>query len=201
MKKLTARQEEILQFIRDYIETNKFPPTVRETAENFQISVKGAHDHLKALEKKSCIRCNSKRSRAIELLDQTPRTELQTRSIPVLGHVAAGAPIFAEENYDGEICVPSGMLKAGKYFALKVKGDSMTDAGIRDGDMAVIHQQNTAENGDIIVAMIDESVTLKRFFLEKNRVMLKPENPAYHPIYTKDVQILGRLATIYRNYE
>lgn len=200
MKGITDRQREVLQYIKDYVATHKFPPTIREISERFQISVKGAYDHVKALEKKSFIRCDNNRSRSIEVLgDSDGENELVAR-IPVLGEVAAGKPIFAEENFDGIVKVPAELVKRGKHFAVHVRGDSMRDAGIMDGDIAVIHQQSTANNGEIVVAMVDEAYTLKRYYREKNRFRLKSENPAYPPIYTQNLRVLGKLAHIIRSY-
>lgn len=199
MKNLTKRQSEVLGFIKSFIESHKYPPTIREIAQNFEISVKGAYDHVKALEKKEVISCDTNRSRAIEICSKDVENEIL--SIPLLGNVAAGAPLLASENFDGYISVPSNMLKAGEYFALNVMGDSMINAGILDGDTALIKQKQTAENGEIVVAMIDDAVTLKRFYKEKNRVKLKAENDSYSPIYTQDIKILGKLVKIFRDYE
>lgn len=199
MKDLTKRQSEVLEFIRTFIESHKYPPTIREIAQNFEISVKGAYDHVKALEKKNVISCDTNRSRAIEICSDGNENELL--SIPLLGHVAAGVPLLASENFEGYISVPSNMLRTGDYFALNVKGDSMINAGILDGDTAIIKQKPTAENGEIVVAMIDDAVTLKRFYKEKNRVKLKAENEDYPPIYTQNIKILGKLVKIFRNYE
>ena len=199
MKNLTKRQSEVLEFIKSFIDSHKYPPTIREIAQNFEISVKGAYDHVKALEKKDVISCDTNRSRAIEICNDGNENEIL--SIPILGHVAAGIPLMASENLEGHISVPSDMLKTGDYFALNVKGDSMINAGILDGDTAIIKQNPIAENGEIIVAMIDDAVTLKRFYKEKNRVKLKAENDAYSPIYTQNIKILGKLVTIFRNYD
>jgi repressor LexA len=201
MKGLTTRQREVFDFIRSFIRSKRYPPTIREIAENFGFSVKGSYDHVKALQKKGFIRCAGNRSRAIEVVadaeaDRAPNLV----SVPVLGAVAAGKPLFAEENLSGWIQVPAASLKKGQHFALQVRGDSMKDAGIMDGDVVVVSHQETAENGDIVVAMIDEAVTLKRFFVEKNRVRLKAENPKYPPLFTQNVRILGRLAFLMRSY-
>ncbi len=204
MRPITKRQQEVLEFIRTFIRKNKYPPTIREISEYFGISVKGAHDHVKALQKKQAIRCDTNRSRAIEILDEEKEQQESPepiRQIPMLGSVAAGLPVLVEENYDGSVEVPASLLKKGDYFALQVQGDSMTGAGIMDGDIAVIAQTPVAENGSIVVAMVDEAVTIKRFFRESNRVQLKAENPAYTPIYTRDVRILGTLAHVIRSYE
>ncbi|HUX19850.1 MAG TPA: transcriptional repressor LexA [Spirochaetia bacterium] len=201
MKNLTRRQEEILHFIESFIGAHKYPPTIREIAGEFGISVKGAYDHVKALEKKAHIRCDLNRSRAIEVLKPGVTSEDFVR-IPVLGNVAAGLPLFAEENLERYIRFPGETLGKGKHFALNVKGDSMQDAGIMDGDTAIFLQKQTANNGDIVVAMInEEAFTLKRFYKEKNRIKLKAENPIYPPIYTQNVKILGKLECIIRNYE
>ncbi len=201
MKSLTTRQREVLDFIKNYKNRCSYPPTIREIAENFSISVKGAYDHLKALEKKESIRCNLRRSRAIEVVEDEQSCN-EIAEIPLLGNVAAGKPLMAEENFDGTIPVPFSVLKNGKHFALKVKGDSMKDAGILEDDIALFRHQNTAENGNIVVAMLDdEAVTLKRFYREKNRVKLKAENPVYPPIYTQNIRILGKLIYVMRNYD
>jgi len=200
MKKLTNRQNEVLSFIRNYLNKHKYPPTIREIAGNFSISVKGAYDHVKALEKKEKIRCNINRSRAIELIGADTEEE-EFITIPIIGNVAAGTPLFAEENQEGTVKLPATSLRKGKHFALQVKGDSMQDAGIIDGDLAIFLHQNTADNGNIVVAMVNEAVTLKRFFKEKNRVKLKAENPVYPPIYTQNIQVLGKLEYIFRQYE
>lgn len=204
MRPVTARQQEVLSFIQSFIQTNRYPPTIREIAESFNVSVKAAHDHVKALEKKEMIRYDANRSRTIEVL-VAPEEEVQSpellREIPILGSVAAGLPVLAAENLEGTIAVPEEQLSKEVYFALRVRGDSMSGAGILDGDVAVIKQQAVADNGDIVVAMVDEAVTIKRFFREPSRVQLRAENPRYSPIYTRDVRILGRLSQIIRQYE
>jgi repressor LexA len=122
-------------------------------------------------------------------------------SIPIIGNVAAGVPLFADENQEGTVTLPGNFLRKGKHFALHVKGDSMQDAGIMDGDLAIFLHQNNADNGNIVVAMVNEAVTLKRFYREKNRVKLKAENPVYPPIYTQNIQVLGKLEYIFRKYD
>ena len=201
MKALTKRQQDVLDFIKSFIAEHKYPPTIREIASHYGISVKGAYDHVKALEKKEHIHCGLGRSRAIEILEESEPAVAYVE-VPLLGHVAAGAPLFAEENWNGVIRIPAESLGKGKYFALKVQGDSMQGAGILDGDTAIFVQKQVAENGDIVVAVInDEAVTLKRFFRETNRVKLKAENPVYPPIYTQNVRVLGKIACIIRQYE
>ncbi len=202
MRPVTPRQQEVLDFIRHFISANKYPPTIREISDAFDVSVKAAHDHVRALEKKQMIRYDANRSRTIEVLHEgVSETHESVREIPLVGSVAAGLPVLAEENYEGTVSIPSSMLRGGSYFALRVRGDSMSGAGILDGDLAVIAQQSVAENGEIVVAMVDEAVTIKRFYRERSRVQLKAENPAYGPIYTRDVRILGRLAHVIRRYE
>lgn len=200
MKAITKRQSEVLSYIKVFIHNHKFPPTFREISEGFSISVKGAYDHVKALEKKRFIKLDNNRSRTIEVLDDEAETD-RTVDVPLLGNVAAGVPLLAEENLEGTVKLPQDFVRHGPHFALHVKGDSMLGAGIMDGDVAVFRQQQTAENGDIVVAMVDEAVTLKRFFREKNRVRLQAENPAYPPIFTQNVRVLGRLAHLIRRYD
>lgn len=199
MKNLTMRQKEVLDFIGVYIGDHAYPPTIREIADNFSISVKGAYDHVKALEKKGRLRIGENRSRALEIVSHE-RAEHRVVEIPLLGTVAAGRPIFADENFQGSIQVPMDMTRAQSCFALTIRGDSMKDAGIFHGDIAIIEERQSADNGEIVVAMIDESVTIKRFFRENNRVKLVAENQAYAPIYTQDVRIIGRLRGIIRKY-
>jgi len=200
MKELTDRQKQVLSFIADYIKKNSYPPTIREIADHYSISVKGAHDHITALRKKGHLKQADKRPRTMGLIHSRPE-DADLTSVPILGSVAAGMPILSEENYEGNVLLHRSMLKKNKkYFALKVKGDSMSGAGILEGDTAVIEKQSTVRNGEIAVAVIDEAVTLKRFYKESTRVRLQAENPAYKPIYSQDVKILGRLFTIIRTY-
>ena len=201
MKDLTERQKKILSFITEYLKVHSYPPTIREIAENFSISVKGAHDHITALKKKDFIRQADKRPRTMELTHANNKDNPELIEIPLLGSVAAGMPILAEENFDGNILIHRSMLRKNKkYFALKVKGDSMSGAGILEGDTAIIERQNVVRNGEIAVAIIDEAATLKRFFRESSRIKLQAENPSYKPIYSHDVKILGRLSGIIRTY-
>jgi len=200
MKKLTLRQQEVLDFIKYFVQEHNFPPTIREVAEKFKISVKGSYDHIKALEKKAYIKCNLNRSRAIELVRREKIRGSSTATVPILGSVAAGQPLFTEENFEGDVDIALDMIGGGRHFAVKVKGDSMKDVGILDGDLAVINYQETAENGEIVVAMVEEAVTLKRIYKEKNRIRLKAENKDFPPIYTQNARILGKLACIIRKY-
>ena len=202
MKEPTERQKEVLDFIAGYINIHTYPPTIREVADFFSISVKGAHDHLAALKKKGLLKQGDKKPRTMELI-KTGEERDDFIEIPILGTVAAGRPVLSLENMDGSIRLHRSYTKnTGKYFALRVKGDSMEDAGIMDGDTAVIEHGGMVKNGEIAVVMLDDdAVTLKRFFRENARIRLQPENSKYSPIYcSRDVRVLGRLAHILRSY-
>jgi len=203
MKEATQRQKEVLDFIAGYINEHSYPPTIREVAGFFSISVKGAHDHLTALRKKGFLKQGDKKSRTMELVKEEKEEEEDFTEIPILGSVAAGRPIMAVENMDGSIKMHRSLLKKGSnYFALKVKGDSMENAGIINGDLAVIEQKSMVHNGEIAVVMLEEAVTIKTFYRENARVRLQPENPKYSPIFCgRDVRVLGKLTSIYREYE
>jgi repressor LexA len=202
MKDLTSRQREIFSFITKHISIHSYPPTIREIAEYFSMSVKGAHDHVTALKKKGILRNSGKRSRVLEVIKSKEEEGMETFiDIPIMGTVAAGIPILSEENREGTVTMHRSMLKKNKkYFALRIRGDSMIDAGIMDGDTAVIEKQNVVRNGEIAVAVLDDAMTLKRFFRETTRIRLQAENPAYQPIYCQNVRIVGRLARIVRSY-
>jgi len=205
MKALTLRQNEILSFVKKFISIHSYPPTIREIADNFKMSIKGAHDHITALKKKGAIRQSEKCSRTIELIkgpdDEADGNDENNREIPILGTVAAGQPILTEENWDGVITMHRTILKKNKkYFALRVRGDSMIGIGIMDGDMAIVETQAAVDNGEIAVVVTEEAATLKRFYREATRIRLQAENPAYKPMYYQDVRVLGRLAHIFRSY-
>jgi len=201
MKEPTKRQLEVLSFITEYLDDHAYPPTIRELADHFFISVKGAQDHVTALKKKGLLKQGDKKSRTMELV-KTRYEDRDFLEIPVLGTVAAGRPILAEENKDGYIKLPRSMVRRNRdYFALRVRGDSMIGAGIMEGDLAIIEHQDMVQNGEIAVVMLEDAVTLKTFFREPDRVRLQPENPAYAPIIcTEDTRVLGRLAHIMRSY-
>ena len=202
MRDLTERQKEILDFICKYIGENSFPPTIREIAGKFGITAKGAYDHVTALQKKNVIKFSNNKSRTIEIVEKESEQGGNVTSIPLLGTIAAGLPILSEENIEKMIPVAKSMLRTGKnYFALKVRGDSMIEAGILEGDIAIIESCTTCENGEIVVAVIEDSITLKRFYKETNRVKLQPENKNYKTLYYQNIRIAGRLKGLIRTYK
>jgi repressor LexA len=202
MKELTNRQKEILSFIAGYIKNHAYPPTIREVADHFSISIKGAYDHLTALKRKNCLKQDGSRSRTMELMDRTDEEIGTVFRIPIVGTVAAGVPILSEENWEGTITLHQSTLKKNRtYFAVRVRGDSMTGAGIMNGDMAIIEKVNVVKNGEIAVAVVEDAFTLKRFYRETSRIRLQAENPRFKPIYCKDVRILGRLSQVIRYYK
>jgi len=205
MRKLTDRQKEVLSFIADHIEKQSYSPSIREIAEHFEISMKGAHDHVAALRRKNFLEQNGRCPRTLKLTamaGEEPEKEASPlQEIPIVGTVAAGVPILSEENYDGVVKLDQSMLKKNRtYFAVRVRGDSMDGAGIMDGDMAIIEKRNVVNDGEIAVAVVDDAVTLKRFYRESSRIRLQSENPDYKPIFCQDVRILGKLARIIREY-
>ena len=204
MKELTEKQVNILDYIQSYISTSGYPPTIREIGEEFSITAKGAYDHLKAIEKKGFIKCEKNRSRAIELLKTSgggaPLSSGDVVNVPLVGRVAAGLPVLAEENIEEYLAFPRPMVPEGQVFALRVTGDSMKDAGIYDGDIAVIRKQETAHNGDIVVALIDDEATLKYFYKDKKRIRLQPANKSYKPIFPQNLLIVGALVGVYRHF-
>ncbi|MBS7295253.1 MAG: transcriptional repressor LexA [Treponema sp.] len=203
MKEITERQKEVLNYISAFTEENSFPPTVREISTHFGISLRAIQDHLAALQKKGYLSESNKRSRSIKVLSDLREKEskLYVGKVPLLGTVAAGKPLLSEENLDGYVNLTEPFVRPGKsYFALRVRGESMINAGILDGDLAVIEQSSTALDGQIIVAVIDDAITLKRYYKESERVRLQPENPAFQAIYCQDVRIVGILSNIVRTY-
>ena len=202
-RELTRRQQEILDFIRAEIHRVGYPPSVREIGEAVGLSSSSTvHSHLAALEAKGFIRRDPSKPRALEVLDFRDSDAAvdygQVCSVPVVGQVAAGQPILAAENIEQTLPLPAEF--AGEStFILRVRGDSMIDAGILEGDFAVVRQQNTAANGDIVVAMIDDGATVKRFYREADRIRLQPENSSMDPIYARDVAVLGKVVALFRH--
>lgn len=199
-KDLTEKQQHILNFIKESINNSGFPPTVREIGDKFGITVKGAYDHMKAIEKKGFIKTEHNKSRAIVIINDELEIKSSGISIPLLGRIAAGSPILAVENVEEYLSFPEEMFTRGEYFALTVRGDSMIEGGIFDGDIAVIKKQETAENGEIVAALIDDEATLKVLQKTLDSIKLIPKNAAYKPIECTDVTIMGKLAAIFRRY-
>lgn len=204
-RELTPRQRQVLDFIRSEIHRRGFPPSVREIGEAVGLSSSSTvHSHLAALEAKGLIRRDPSKPRALEVLDYRDTDRAvdydAVRAVPLVGQVAAGAPILAAENIEATLPLPASFAGE-ETFILRVKGDSMIEAGILDGDFVVVRQQATATNGDIVVAMIDEAATVKRFFREGDRIRLQPENATLDPIYADahaDFAILGKVTALFR---
>ncbi|GAV31336.1 SOS-response transcriptional repressors [Coriobacteriaceae bacterium EMTCatB1] len=200
--RLTRRQEQILDFIRSEIHRRGYPPSVREIGEAVGLSSSSTvHAHLSALEKHGYIRRDPTKPRALEVLDfrDTERgvDPRAVTAVPLVGSVAAGQPILAAENIEATLPLPAEF--AGEStFILRVRGDSMIEAGILDGDFVVVRQQATADNGDIVVALIEDEATVKRFYREADRIRLQPENSAMEPIYVRDARILGKVVALFR---
>ncbi len=198
--RITHKQEEILNYIKDEILKRGFPPTVREICQTVGLkSTSSVHSHLESLEKNGYIRRDPTKPRAIEILDdsfQMLRKEMV--NVPVVGTVAAGQPILAEQNIDGYFPIPAEYMPNDPSFILHVKGESMVNAGIMDGDQVIVRQQSTARNGDIVVALLDDSATVKTFYKEDGHYRLQPENDSMDPILVDDVQILGKVFGVFR---
>lgn len=198
--KITAKQQEILEYIKNTILKKGYPPAVREICEAVQLkSTSSVHSHLAALEDKGYIRRDPTKPRTIEILDDTfnfNRREMV--NIPVVGTVAAGEPILAEENIEDYFPFPAEALPNAETFMLHVKGESMIGAGILPGDRLIVEQRSTAENGEIVVALLDDSATVKRYYKEKDHYRLQPENDAMEPIITDHVDILGKVIGLLR---
>lgn len=198
--KISAKQQEILDYIKEEILKRGYPPAVREICEAVNLrSTSSVHSHLETLEKNGYIRRDPTKPRAIEICDdnfQMVRTEMV--SLPVVGQVAAGTPILAEENIDSYFPVPAELVPQGESFVLKVKGDSMINVGIFSGDQIFVNACNTAHNGDTVVALIDDSATVKTFYKEDGHIRLQPENDTMDPIIVDDCQILGMVFGVFR---
>lgn len=198
--KITQKQLEILEFIKQEILDKGYPPAVREICEAVDLkSTSSVHAHLSTLEKNGYIRRDPTKPRAIEICDdnfQMVRTEMV--SLPVIGTVAAGQPILAEENIESYFPVPAEILPHGESFILKVKGDSMINVGIYNGDQIFVQSCNTARNGDTVVALVDDSATVKTFYKENGYIRLQPENDSMDPIIVDDCQILGKVYGVFR---
>ena len=198
--RITEKQQQILDYIKEEILAKGYPPTVREICEKVGLrSTSSVHSHLETLEKNGYIRRDPTKPRAIEICDdsfQMVRTEMV--SIPVVGRVAAGEPILADQNIDSYFPIPAEMIPSGTSYALRVHGESMINAGILDGDLLFVSSCNSAENGEIVVALIDDSATVKRFYREKDHIRLQPENDAMEPIIVDHCVILGKVFGVLR---
>ncbi len=200
---LTGRQQEIWSFLVEYVDRHGYPPTVREIGEAVGLaSPSTVHAHLANLERAGLLKRDPTKPRALELVgrDKVESAVAQLPKLPLLGQIAAGGPLLAEQNVEDEIAVPETLRGD---FVLRVKGDSMIDAGILDGDLVVVRRAQDAKNGDIVVALAgeDESAdeaTVKTFYREKGRVRLQPENAALEPIYAPHVQVLGKVVGVFR---
>jgi repressor LexA len=204
-KDLTKRQQEIFDFIKRYSAKYGYPPTVRDIGKAVGLaSSSTVHAHLSNLEKVGLLRRDPSKPRAIELLDraaESVKSIVRPNGLPLVGHVAAGQPVLAEENIEDYVDVPD--IAGGEIgdYVLRVRGDSMKDAGILEGDVVVVRPQDTATDGDIVVALVGEEATVKRFFREADHVRLQPENTAMEPIRSKDVRVLGRVVGLLRSMQ
>lgn len=210
---LTQRQREIYDFVVSYADRHGYPPTVREIGEAVGLaSPSTVHAHLANLERAGYLRRDPTKPRALELVRRERATAgaatlahpgTEVRVLPLVGEIAAGGPLLAEQNVEAHLAVPEPLSRGGEEFLLRVKGDSMIDAGILEGDYVVVHRQQTARDGDIVVALAGEDeaadeATVKRFFREDGRVRLQPENEALEPFFPAHVQILGKVIGVFR---
>lgn len=199
---ISKKQEEILEYIKSQILQRGFPPAVREICDAVNLkSTSSVHSHLETLEKNGYIRRDPTKPRAIEIMDEGfnyLRTETEITSIPVVGTVAAGQPLLAVENITDYFPFPANLLPNEETFILKVKGDSMINMGIYDGDYLIVEKTNTANNGDVVVALVDDSATVKRFYAEDGHFRLQPENDFMDPIIVDNVEILGKAIRLIR---
>jgi len=207
MKGLTQRQLEVAQFIETYIEENGYAPSIRNIADYFGFSPKAAFDHMTALKKKSIIRTADNLPRSLSMVKKTNSRDIDLIKVPMLGTTAAGSPIFSEESYDGFVPIPVGLVGNAykdNLYALRVRGDSMIEDGINDGDLAIMFKTKVANNGDIVAASIGDEemygITLKHFYRNAERYELRPANSAYKSLVSTRCEIHGKLVMIIRNY-
>lgn len=198
--KISAKQQEILEYIKNQILDHGYPPAVREICAAVNLkSTSSVHSHLATLEKNGYIRRDPTKPRAIEIVDdEFNLTRRELRNIPIIGEVAAGRPILAEQNIAGYFPVSSDDLPSGELFVLKVRGESMINVGIYDGDQIFVQQTPVARNGDIVVALVEDSATVKTYYKEEGRYRLQPENDTMDPIYVDEVVILGKVVGLFR---
>ena len=200
--KITEKQQQILEFIKSEILSKGYPPAVREICEAVHLkSTSSVHSHLETLERNGFIRRDPTKPRAIEILDDDFNlTRREIVNIPIVGEIAAGQPIFAQQNIEGYFPLLPEDTPSGRSFMLKVRGDSMIDVGIYDGDRILVKEEHTASNGDIVVALIDDSATVKTFYKEDGHYRLQPENESMDPIIVNEVEVLGKVVGLYRVY-
>jgi repressor LexA len=197
---LTKRQKEIFDYIRKYAGKHGYPPTVREIGKAVGLhSSSTVHAHLANLEKIGLLKRDPTKPRAIELLVDRARKLVRGPGLPLVGQVAAGEPILAEEHIDEYLEVPAVIGGETGDYILRIKGDSMKDAGILEGDFVVVRPAQDARNGEIVVALLDDEATVKRFFREKDRIRLEPANKAFKPIRTRDAELLGKVVGVFRS--
>lgn len=198
--RITAKQTEILDFLKKEIMSKGYPPAVREICEAVNLkSTSSVHAHLETLEKNGYIRRDPTKPRAIEIIDDSFNSvRREIVNVPVVGTVAAGAPLLAFENIDNYFPIPAEMLPNEQTFILKVKGDSMINMGIYDGDQLIVKKQSEASNGEVVVALVEDSATVKRFYKENGHYRLQPENDFMDPIIVDEVQILGKVIGLFR---
>ena len=211
LESLSPRQRQIYSFIVEEIDQKGYPPSVREIGKAVGLkSPASVHNHLKTLERLDYIRRDPSKPRAIEILDKEKKEkdfkdnfDKEMIHVPIVGRVTAGIPILAEENIEDYFPVPTSFIKVRgkKLFMLEIDGESMVNAGIEDGDYVIAQQQNTANNGEIVIALIDNRATVKRFYKREDYVELKPENPNYDPILVKNVKLMGKVVGLFRNFD
>ncbi len=199
-ERITPKQKEILEYIKETILKKGYPPAVREICEAVSLkSTSSVHSHLETLEEKGYIRRDPTKPRTIEIIDDCFQlTRREVVNVPLLGTVAAGQPLYAEENIENYYPIPADILPNTETFMLKVKGNSMINAGILEGDQIIVEHCPTAHNGEIVVALVDDSATVKRFFKEKGHYRLQPENDSMDPIIVDNVEILGKVIGLFR---
>ena len=198
--KISAKQKEILEFIKDSILSRGYPPAVTEICEAVHLrSTSSVHSHLETLEKNGYIRRDPSKPRAIEIIDDNFNlTRRELVNVPIIGTVTAGEPILAIENIQGYFPIMPEFVYNKQTFMLKVKGESMVNAGIFDEDYIIVEEKSTAADGDIVVALVDDSVTVKRFYKESDHIRLQPENSSMEPIITRDCMIAGKVVAVFR---
>lgn len=198
--KLTPRQREILEYIKREIRERGYPPSVREIGEAIGLSSSSTvHGHLARLEDKGYLRRDPDKPRAIEITGERQIRQQQLVTVPLVGRVTAGDPVLAVENIEETYALPYDLVRGDSLFMLRVEGQSMIDAGIFDGDLVLVRQQDTANNGDIVVALLDDEATVKRYYYEGDHIRLQPENEAMQPITSRDVHVIGKVVGLYRS--